>query len=60
MWKKGRGELGSLGPLLGRWVAVAESPQGKVRCVRTFSRVLGGAYVKLAVLWNYGGKTEGG
>jgi hypothetical protein len=54
MWKKGRGKLGVLDPLLGRWAATAHSPQGKVRCTRTFDRVLGGRYVQLVAEWKYG------
>jgi hypothetical protein len=47
VWRKGRGKLGLLDPLLGDWEAEADSPQGLVRCVRSFSRVLGGKYVRL-------------
>jgi hypothetical protein len=54
-WKKGRGKLGPLEPLLGTWSATADSPQGRVRCTRSFTRVLGGHYVELTALWKFGG-----
>lgn len=50
-WKKGRGKLGVFEPLLGSWRAEADSPVGKVTCTRSFSRVLGGAYVQLTAEW---------
>ncbi len=53
-WKKGRGKLGCLDPLLGRWAASGESPMGPVRCTRVFERVLGGSYVRLEALWKFG------
>jgi hypothetical protein len=56
-WKLGRGKLGPLDPLLGAWVASADSPVGPVRCQRTFSRVLNGAYVLLDAVWEIPGKT---
>jgi len=56
-WKKGRGKLGPLEPLLGTWSASADSPQGKVRCTRTFARVLGGSFVELAAHWKFGTTT---
>ena len=52
-WKKGRGRLGALQPLLGTWVAEADSPQGRVRCTRRFERVLGGSYVQLTARWEF-------
>ena len=53
LWKKGRGKLGVLDPLMGAWQAEAESPMGPVRCTRTFTRVLGGSHVQLTALWEY-------
>jgi hypothetical protein len=53
-WKKGRGKLGFLEPLLGRWTASAESPMGPVSCTRVFEKVLGGSYVRLEALWRFG------
>jgi hypothetical protein len=53
-WKKGRGRLGALAPLLGRWSATGESPMGPVRCTRVFETVLGGSYVRLEARWEFG------
>lgn len=53
-WKKGRGKLGALQPLMGRWTAEADSPMGRVRCTRTFEEILGGAYVQLTARWEFG------
>jgi hypothetical protein len=53
-WKRGRGKLGVLAPLLGRWSATAESPMGPLRCTRVFESVLGGSYVRLEVRWRFG------
>jgi len=53
-WKKGRGKLGVMEPVLGRWVANAESPQGRVRCSRTFTKVLDGKFVQLVAEWRIG------
>jgi hypothetical protein len=53
-WKKGRGKLGFLEPLIGRWSASAESPMGPVRCTRVFEKVLGGSYVRLDARWQFG------
>jgi hypothetical protein len=53
VWKKGRGKLGFLDPLIGTWRAEADSEMGKVVCVRTFTRVLEGAYVQLTADWEF-------
>jgi hypothetical protein len=53
-WRKGRGKLGVLQPLLGRWTASAESPMGPLRCTRVFQTVLGGSYVRLEARWHFG------
>ena len=55
-WKKGRGKLGFLSPLLGRWHAHANSLQGKVYCVRNFQKVLSGTYIELSAIWHMGEK----
>ncbi len=55
LWTKGRGKLGALDPLLGAWETRADSPQGPIRCVRTFSSILGGSYVLLAARWELPG-----
>src|SRR5262245_40757670 len=54
VWKRGRGKLGFLQPLLGRWVAAAETPMGPVRCTRHFEQVLGSSYVRLEARWEFG------
>lgn len=54
-WKKGRGKLGFLQPLLGCWTAESNSEMGPVRCTRSFEPVLGGAYVELDARWEFGG-----
>jgi hypothetical protein len=53
-WKKGRGKLGILQPLLGRWRAETDSEAGPVTCTREFAKVLDGKYVQLDVHWQYG------
>jgi len=53
-WKKGRGKLGPLQPLIGTWKAEADSPMGKLKCTRTFTPVLGGKYIELKALWDFG------
>jgi hypothetical protein len=53
-WKKGRGRLCILTPLLGRWSATGDSPMGPVRCTRVLDTVLGGAYVRLEARWEFG------
>ncbi|MGB6046970.1 MAG: hypothetical protein WBG34_05150, partial [Flavobacteriales bacterium] len=52
-WKKGRGKLGPLAPLLGSWVATADSPMGKLRCAREFTTVLDGKYIQLNTDWRF-------
>ena len=53
-WKKGRGKLGMLVPLLGSWHANADTRQGKIHCVRSFKKVLGGSYIELIAIWHMG------
>jgi len=55
-WKRGRGKLGALDPLLGAWVASTDTPMGRVHCTRTFARALGGAFVLLDAEWSIPGK----
>ena len=52
-WRRGRGKLGPLQPLLGSWVARADTPMGPVECRRTFARVLGEKYVRLDAAWHF-------
>jgi hypothetical protein len=54
LWKKGRGKLGPFQPLLGRWVAEADTPMGRVKVSRSLESTLGGQYIELRVLWEFG------
>ncbi|MFO1053107.1 MAG: hypothetical protein U1F36_12915 [Planctomycetota bacterium] len=54
LWKKGRGKLGVFEPLLGTWVAESDSPMGRVKCTRSFQKILGGHYVELRANWKFG------
>lgn len=56
MWEKGRGKLGLLDPLIGAWVAQADSPQGPVQCPRRYERVRRGKYVRLEAWWEFSGQ----
>lgn len=53
LWKKGRGKLGLLDPLLGTWKATAETPMGPVSCTRTLAKTLNGSYVELRAEWKF-------
>ncbi len=53
LWKKGRGKLGVMTPLIGSWRAVSDSPRGRVTCTRTFTPILGGAYIQLDAEWKF-------
>jgi hypothetical protein len=53
VWKKGRGKLGFLRPLLGQWTAEAQTPMGPVRCTRIFEEILRGSYVRLDARWEF-------
>jgi hypothetical protein len=55
VWKKGRGKLGPMAPLLGRWMARAESPMGALTCVRDYQK-FGDGYVRLEAEWRIGAK----
>ena len=52
-WKRGRGKLGILAPLIGSWKATASTPMGPVTCTNTFEPVLGGNYVRLTARWYF-------
>ena len=56
LWKKGRGKLGALDPLIGSWQAETDSPMGRIRCTRTFSRILNGHRILLEARWHIGEK----
>jgi hypothetical protein len=53
-WKKGRGKLGPMAPLIGAWTASAGSPMGPLSCSRVFSR-FGDGHVRLEAAWTLGG-----
>lgn len=53
-WKKGRGRLGPFMPLVGSWVARADSEMGPVRCTRTLEPVLDGKFLQLHADWRFG------
>lgn len=52
-WKKGRGKLGPLQPLLGSWQAETDSPMGKLKCTRIFKPILGDKYIELQARWQF-------
>jgi hypothetical protein len=52
LWKRGRGALRALAPLLGKWKAETDSPLGRLKCTRRFEPVLGGRYVQLTARWS--------
>lgn len=54
-WKRGRGKLGVLAPLLGAWIAESDSPRGRLRCRRELEPILGGSYVRVRVRWELAG-----
>lgn len=54
-WKKGRGKMGPMAPLIGRWKTTAETPMGPVACIRDYQK-FGDGYVKLEAEWAFGGK----
>jgi hypothetical protein len=54
-WTKGRGKLGFMQPLLGRWVAETDTPMGRMRCTRELTEILGGARIKLEARWEMAG-----
>lgn len=59
LWKKGRGKLGPLQPLLGDWVAEADSDMGPVRCTRSFTSILDRKFIELQAQWEIGRVGEG-
>jgi hypothetical protein len=54
-WKKGRGKLGPMAPLIGRWKTKAESAMGPVTCIRDYQK-FGDGYVRLEAAWSFGAK----
>jgi hypothetical protein len=55
-WKSGRGKLGILQPLLGSWIATGASEMGRMKCTRTFKKVLNGSYIQLTAIWEFSSK----
>jgi hypothetical protein len=55
VWKKARGRMGPMAPLIGRWKAMAETPMGPVACVRDYQR-FGDLYVRLDAEWLFKSK----
>jgi hypothetical protein len=51
-WKKGRGKLGPLAPLIGKWKATADTAMGPVTCTRDFTK-FGDGYVRLEAEWTF-------
>lgn len=54
LWKRGRGKLGHLLPLIGNWKATADSPMGPLACTRTFTEILKGSRIQLSAVWDFG------
>lgn len=52
-WNKGKGKLGILDPLLGSWVATGDTEMGKMKCTRTYTKVLDDKYIQLNVKWEF-------
>ncbi len=52
-WKRGRGKLGILTPLLGNWQAKADTERGPVACFRSFSPILHGKFIQLSARWEF-------
>jgi hypothetical protein len=52
-WKKGRGKLGVFQPLLGVWLAEADSNLGPLKCRREFKHILDGKFLQLSAHWQY-------
>lgn len=52
-WKTGRGKMGFMHPLLGKWEAVdPDTPLGKVVCIRTYEKILDGKFIRLEANWD--------
>ncbi|MDX2039238.1 MAG: hypothetical protein SFX72_21505 [Isosphaeraceae bacterium] len=58
LWKKGRGKLGAFDPILGDWLAAADSPRGPMRCFRRFQSILDGRFLQLTARWEFGPSEE--
>ena len=51
-WKKVRGKMGPLAPIIGCWRAEAQTPMGPVACVRDY-RKFGESYIRLEAEWYF-------
>lgn len=56
-WKKGRGKMGPMAPLIGRWEAKADTPMGPLTCIRDF-QPFGDGYVRLEAEWRFKGVSK--
>lgn len=54
-WKKGRGKLGFMEPLIGSWIAETDTPMGRMTCTRTFSKLRGDKWIVLDADWEFAG-----
>jgi hypothetical protein len=52
-WKRGRGKLGILTPLLGNWQAKTDTERGPVACFRSFFPILKGKFIQLNARWEF-------
>ncbi|MBB4839516.1 hypothetical protein HNP52_002585 [Sphingomonas kyeonggiensis] len=59
-WKKGRGALGVLAPLIGSWTARPGGPEpaSQAKCTRRFERIWNGAFIRLDAQWSGMGYEE--
>ena len=52
-WKRGRGKLGMLTPLLGNWQANGDTERGPVSCFRSFTPILNNKFIQLSARWEF-------
>ena len=54
-WKKDRGKMGFMAPALGAWrTEIPDTPMGKVICMRSYEKALGGKFIRLVADWDIG------
>lgn len=54
-WKPGRGKMGFMKPLIGRWLAIdPDTPMGRVECIRSYEPILNGKFIRLQADWDIG------
>ena len=57
-WKKGKGKLGVLNPIIGNWICNKGSKDRmKPQCTRRYQFALGNNYITGDISWNLGDKT---